>query len=221
MTASAALRLPARKAAFQLRQVCQELTVRPITVWDSEYGNASFVKQTADIPADKIMRLRPNRCLWREPPPYSGRGCPRKHGAKFKLNDSSTWGTPQQTLIVDHPTWGRVEIQHWEKIHFRQSPSVAMELLRINRTGEKLTHKEHKPMWLVWVGGTLPALESVWRDYLRRFAVDHWNRLAKQRLHWRATPRRRQTQAVGPRARSTRKGTPTKRGNARAGLYPS
>ncbi len=28
------------------------------------------------------------------------------------------------------------------------------------------------------------SLEQTWRHYLRRFAVDHWNRFAKQRLHW-------------------------------------
>ena len=59
------------KGAFQLRQVCLQLGVRPISFWDSEYGCASFVNQTADIEADKVMRLRPNRCLWGPPPPYS------------------------------------------------------------------------------------------------------------------------------------------------------
>jgi hypothetical protein len=39
-------------------------------------------------------------------------------------------------------------------------------------------------MWLGWLGESMPALEQTWRCYLRRFAVDHWNRFAKQRLHW-------------------------------------
>jgi hypothetical protein len=30
----------------------------------------------------------------------------------------------------------------------------------------------------------MPTLFQVWRLYLRRFAIDHWNRFAKQRLHW-------------------------------------
>jgi len=175
---------PLSRAAFQLRKVCQILKVRPVSTWDSEYGKASFVNQTADIPADKIMRLRPNRCLWGEPPPYAGRGCPRKHGEKFKLSDPSTWSTPQDTLMFDDPTWGQVEIQRWEKMHFRYSPKVLMEVLRITRMEESSSQKKGKPMWLAWVGETLPPLESVWHDYLRRFAVDHWNRLAKQRLHW-------------------------------------
>ncbi len=40
---------PISKAAFQLKQVCQNLEVRPISVWDSEYGCAKFVQITADI----------------------------------------------------------------------------------------------------------------------------------------------------------------------------
>ena len=30
----------------------------------------------------------------------------------------------------------------------------------------------------------MPALSKFWRLYLRRFAIDHWYRFAKQRLHW-------------------------------------
>ena len=47
---------PIEKAAAQLRLVSQNLPTRPLSVWDAEYGCASFVKQTADIMADKLMR---------------------------------------------------------------------------------------------------------------------------------------------------------------------
>jgi hypothetical protein len=33
-----------------------------------------------------------------------------------------------------------------------------------------------------WTGS--PALDEIWLIYLRRFAIDHWYRFAKQRLHW-------------------------------------
>ena len=42
---------PRSRAAFQLQQVCKHLQVRPIVAYDSEYGNASFVKQTVGIEA--------------------------------------------------------------------------------------------------------------------------------------------------------------------------
>ena len=102
------------KGAEQLRQVGLQLGGRPISLWDSEYGCASFVNQTADIAleerrslADKLMRLRPNRCLWGPPPPYSGKGRPKKHGAKFKLSDPATWGNPLESIEMDDPTWGK------------------------------------------------------------------------------------------------------------------
>ncbi len=37
--------------------------VRLVSLWDSEYGCAPFVKATHDIAADKLFRLRPNLCL--------------------------------------------------------------------------------------------------------------------------------------------------------------
>ena len=41
-----------------------------------------------------------------------------------------------------------------------------------------------KPLSLAWSGENSCALEVVWRQYLRRFAIDHWYRFAKQTLHW-------------------------------------
>lgn len=60
---------PIEVGSNQLRRVSAALPGRPISLWDAEYGNASFVKATADIAADKVLRLRPNLCLWGPPPP--------------------------------------------------------------------------------------------------------------------------------------------------------
>ena len=62
---------------LQRTQVCRHLQQRPITLWDSEYGCASFVKETANINADKLIRLRSNRCIYAEPPQYQGNGRPK------------------------------------------------------------------------------------------------------------------------------------------------
>jgi len=55
---------PIQKAAAQLKLVCENLPTRPISLWDAEYGCASFIKQTSDIAAEKLMRLRSNRLLY-------------------------------------------------------------------------------------------------------------------------------------------------------------
>lgn len=108
-------------------------------MWDCEYGCAPFVLKTADIEADKLVRLRSNLCLWGAPPPYSGKGRPRKHGDKFKLNDPQTWGEPDESLEVDDPQLGRVRIGLWKGLHFRAAASHPMLLLRIERLEEQHT----------------------------------------------------------------------------------
>ncbi len=176
------------KAQSQLRQVCSLLpeSVRPLSLWDSQYGCAPFVRATADIEADKIMRLRPNLCLRHSPPPYSGRGRRRLHGEVFKLKDPSTWGSPQERLdlVDDNPKVGRVEVQLWRELHFTKSPKHPMTLIRVWRPEARDTKRDRKAQWLVWVGGELPPLGEWWRVYGRRFALDHWYRFAKGRLHW-------------------------------------
>jgi len=174
---------PIQKAATQLKLVCENLPTRPISLWDSEYGCASFINQTSDIPADKLMRLRPNRVLYGAPPPYSGKGRPRSHGDKFKLNDSTTWWTPDETIDIDDPEMGRLSIRLWCNLHFQQSKIHPMNVIQVQRLDDAGNPK-YQPLWLGWVGLEMPALSSFWQLYGRRFAIDHWYRFAKQRLHW-------------------------------------
>jgi hypothetical protein len=175
---------PIGKAAWQLRQVAQSLSTRAISLWDSEYGCARFVLATADIACDKLMRLRSNRCLWTAPPAYGGRGRPRVHGDKFKLNDPTTWPCPNQSLELDDPKQGRLRLSCWHELHFRTSATHPMQLILVERLDELGHRRTDKPVWLSWVGGPLPALSEIWPLYTRRFGVDHWFRFAKQRLHW-------------------------------------
>jgi len=73
------------KARSQLAQVCQYLQHRPIALFDSEYGCAPLVKTTAAIAADKLMRIRSNRCLWSTPQPIVVKVDP-----KFTVNSLSS-----------------------------------------------------------------------------------------------------------------------------------
>ena len=173
---------PLEKAASQLRLVCLHLPKRPLSLWDAEYGCASFVKQTADIAADKLMRSRSNRVLYGAPPPYTGIGRPRIHGNKFKLNDPTTWWTPNQGLDVLDPKLGQLRIRLWHHLHFQQSAKHPMHLILVERIGEA-NGKTFIPLWLVWVGEGMLSLHQIWLQYLRRFAIDHWYRFAKQRQH--------------------------------------
>jgi hypothetical protein len=175
---------PISKAVWQLKQVCKFLPTRPISLWDSEYGCAPFVLKTAEINADKLMRLRSNLCVWGAPAPYSGRGRPRIHGQKFKLNDRQTWIEPAQTIDVKDSKLGWLRIRLWHDLHFRAAAAHPMSLVLVERLNEDGSMRVAKPLWLAWVGEQMPSLDEVWRLYLRRFAVDHWYRFLKQRLHW-------------------------------------
>jgi hypothetical protein len=175
---------PIDKATWQLQQVCENLPTRPISLWDSEYGCAPFVLKTANIPADIIVRLRSNLCLSGAPEPYSGKGRPKKHGIKFKLNEPDSWSQTTQNLEVNDPKLGLLRVYLWENLHFRKTATRPMSLIRIERLDEKGNLRVTKPLWLAWVGEEMPPLSEVWHLYLRRFTVDHWYRFLKQRLHW-------------------------------------
>src|SRR5574342_791947 len=54
---------PFRVASQQLRSVQSQLPTRAISLWDAEYGCATFLLATVDIPSDKVIRLRPNLSL--------------------------------------------------------------------------------------------------------------------------------------------------------------
>ena len=175
---------PVSRAAFQLKQVTEQLRVRPLAVYDRGYGNASFVKATAKIESDLLLRLASNRCVWGVPPAYSGRGAPCKHGHKFKLNAPETWSEPTSTIEITDPKLGRVRVTHWRGFHFRASPERPMEIFRVEVIEPLGRNRKFQPMWLAWLGETMPNVETLWLKYLRRFALEHWYRFAKQRLHW-------------------------------------
>jgi DDE superfamily endonuclease len=169
---------PGSRAAFQLKQVTQHLSVRPLSVFDRGYGNASFVNPTAEIESELLLRLASNRCVYGVPPAYRGRGAPAKHGHKMKLNDPDTWTVPTRTVVVEAAQLGRVQISQWSAYHFRLAPKRPMELIRVEVLTPKLGQRRWRPLWLAWLGTTMPALETLWLTYLRRFAIEHWYRFA-------------------------------------------
>jgi hypothetical protein len=175
---------PLGKASEQLRNVQNQLPVRSISLWDAEYGCAPFLLATADIPADKLIRLRPNLCLFGPPPAYQGRGRPPIHGAKFKFKDPTTWWEAAAEVEMQDPVLGQVRIRIWNDLHFQKASSCPFRVACVERLESKGTRRLPKMIWLAWIGDDPPEATSWWQWYLRRYAVDHWYRFAKQRLHW-------------------------------------
>jgi hypothetical protein len=184
---------PLGKAATQLRQVCAQIPGHVVFLGDGEYGCAPFLKQTADIPCDKLMRLRPNRVLYHAPQPYQGNGRPHRHGAKFSLQAPDTWTVAQEEITTHDPKLGRLKVRRWEALHLRQAAEHPFDLILV----ERLDAPDSKPLWLIWMGQHKPVLCQIWQKYLRRFAIEHWYRFVRQRLHWTvpqlSTPKQMET----------------------------
>lgn len=147
-----------------------------------EYGCAPFVLKTSNIAADILVRLRSNLCLWGAPPAYSGKGRPRKHGEKFKLNDPTTFSEAVSVLELDDPKLGRVKVSLWQDLHFRLAAYRPMSLLRVERLNQLGNLRAVKPLWLAWIGEEIPPLAEVWRLYLRRFTIDQRQSLSQATL---------------------------------------
>jgi len=175
---------PFGKASEQLRQVQSLLPVRSISLWGAEYGCAPFLWATADIPADKIIRLRPNLRLFGPPPAYKGRGRYPMHGAKFKFKDPTTWLEAAADVEMQDPVLGKVRIRIWNDLHFQKAPGCPLRVACVERLESKGTRRLPKLIWVAWIGEEPPDDTTWWQTYLRRYAVDHWYRFAKQRLHW-------------------------------------
>lgn len=141
---------PIEKAVAQLRQVCQKVTTRPLSLWDAEYGCAPFLLKTAELACDKLIRLRSNRVLYGAPPPYTGTGRPRKHGDKFKLNEPTSGWQPDEEQSVEDDKWGPLRLQIWHDLHLRQAATQGLSLIRVERVSSS-TALPLKPLWLIWV----------------------------------------------------------------------
>jgi hypothetical protein len=175
-------RTPGEQAAEQLRQVCQGLAVRPITLWDSEYGTGAFLRLTKSVRADKIIRLRGNLCLEGPTKPWKGRGRRPVHGVKFHFQKPETWWQPDQVLEYTDPEFGPVTVRVWNGLRFRTALDCPMQVAQVERTQAPGTRRKPRLLWFAWVGEEPP--EQWWRLYTRRYPVDHWYRFAKNRLHW-------------------------------------
>ena len=173
---------PVMQAAEQLRQICQQLSVRPLSVWDAEYGCGTFLQATEDVPADKLIRLRGNLCLEGPTKPWKGRGVHPKHGIRFHFQDPTSWWQPDEVVQDSDPEFGPVTVRIWHGLRFRKALDCKMIVARVERQQAPGTRRQPRVLWFAWVGE--PPLPRWWLQYARRYPIDHWYRFAKGRLHW-------------------------------------
>jgi Transposase DDE domain len=157
---------------------------RPLVTFDSQYDVVALAR--AGLPADLLVRLTPRRRFYRPAAPYPGRGTRvRKHGSVFRLTDPTTQGPPDQSAQATDTTHGRVRVDVWQHLHAQWATDVPLTLIRVHLTRLPRRPTPPAPLWLAWVGGTLPTdLLALWRAYQQRFTVEHGFRFLKQELGW-------------------------------------
>lgn len=173
---------PIEAGARQLKQVCQHLETRPLSLWDSEYGCGVFLLETADVKADKLIRLRSNLCLEGPTKPHTGRGRIPKHGIEFKFKDPSTWWQPDQLLECIDPEFGPLTVRVWQGLRFSKALDCHMTVAQVERHQASGSRRKPRILWFAWVGETPP--DHWWALYTQRYPIEHWYRFAKGRLHW-------------------------------------
>jgi hypothetical protein len=185
---------PVGVAVEQLRQIVMLSDRRVLALVDSEYIRPEFIDRTTRTSDDQetarplertiLGRLRPNRTLYRQPPPYSGFGAPRKDGPVFNLKKPETWGQPDQQIEIEDAELGTVRLSVWHNLHFKRARQHPLTLICVQVLDSGGQPRYQKPLWLVWQGEPLAELQKSWRYYLRRFAVEHFLRFLKQSLLW-------------------------------------
>lgn len=156
---------------------------RPVVALDSGYDPLQLARARLD--ADLLARLRSNRVFRGSPPPYTGRGAPRKYGATFKLADPRTHHAAERSASLADPRFGQVRVDVWSGMRARGAADLPLVLVRVQLERLPRRATPPAPLWLAWVGTALPDdLLDLWRWYCGRFTIEHGFRFLKQALGW-------------------------------------
>lgn len=175
----------AQVAAAQLAALLPVFTQRLVVVGDRLYGSATFLRLSADLDCDQLLRLQQHRVLYRPAPPRTGkRGAPCKDGPRFVCKETSTHGLPDDTWQGCDEQGHQVQVDCWHHLHFRQAREIEVSVLRVTRQAARETARDPRVSWFVWHGSPHVPLAEIADGYRRRYAQEHGYRLDKQALLW-------------------------------------
>jgi DDE superfamily endonuclease len=195
--------------AAQLRDVVQRLIAAghwqpgDPDVWivaDAGYDGPRLAFLLADLPVRVLVRMRSDRVLRRQPPPWVPRqhgGRKPRHGGEFIFGDPTSWGEPDAATSTDTRLYGTATARGWNRLHPRLTHRTAwlqhagtlpiiegtVILLTVDRLPSGATAK---PVWLWWSKpeATTAEVDLCWQMFLRRFDIEHTFRMLKQTLGW-------------------------------------
>lgn len=151
-----------------------------------------YLTQQLPQGAQVLVRLRGDRVFFAAAPPrtLATIGRPRKHGARFALDEPDTWGPPHAQQTLTHPDGTRVRARAWHGMHpaprqrrrWEGTGIVEGTLIRRERTSPD----GHTQVWWLWWAGPADQFDlAMLADaYRHRFTIEHGFRFGKQDLFW-------------------------------------
>ena len=168
---------------------------------DAGYNASRLAWLLRDLPVVLAVRVRSDRCFYREPPPRppGAPGRPPRHGPRLKCSGPSTWDGAREAR-ADSPRYGPLDVLSWPRAHQKlergsggwpdlpesRLPVVEGTLVRLSPPAALPGFLPLEPMW-IWTSGpgAAPAEVTVlWQAYLRRFDLEHFFRFIKTQLGW-------------------------------------
>jgi hypothetical protein len=153
-----------------------------VIVADGKYGNHRFLDSIQDAPCAKVVRLRRDRVLYGPPPPYGGRGRPRKHGARFAFKEPDTWHEPGEDVTFVDARGGQVRLRTWCELHAKQDANITFHILLAEVRLER--DKRPTPIWLGYQGADGYPVREVWSWFDHRWPIEPCIRFRKQQPYW-------------------------------------
>ena len=185
----ASTRLPPEETAVdigvtQVKTACRQQRegTRLAIVGDGKYGNHRFFGPLRDEPCAVVARLRRDRVLYGPPPPYGGRGRPRKHGRRFAFKEPETWLEPEVEMRFSDERWGQVHLRAWSQLHAKQDADTVFTVLRAEVHGQR--DKRPDPIWLGFIGAADYTIQDVWLWFDHRWSIEPSIRFRKRHLYW-------------------------------------
>lgn len=180
--------LPAEKAVEigvdQVKTACRQQRSSALLaiVGDGKYGNHRFFGPLRDEPCAVVARLRRDRVLYGPPPPYSGRGRPRKHGRRFAFKEPETWPEPEVEMQFNDDRWGQVQLRAWSRLHAK--PDADTEFTVLQAAVQCQRDKRPHPIWLGFIGAAPYTIRDVWLWFDHRWSIEPSIRFRKRLLYW-------------------------------------
>jgi hypothetical protein len=159
----------------------QRQGIRPIITSDRWYSCAPFLLTTADLEADKLLRVKRNRVFYRAAPPPTGKpGAPCKDGERFQCSDPATHGEPDEQWQGEDEQGHVVEVACWKGLPQVQARQIELTVVRVIRHGASDRERDPRESWDDGTGSDLLPLREVPTGDIQRSSHEHGYRFDKQ-----------------------------------------